>query len=115
MGWGKGTPRSIRQVESGLSLLEKRALILAYQTCQQELYRASPEDFGEAFDDMLDDALSSGDEDGLLSRGARGVMMDLRETIRELPEEWPLLRDCLAAALPEPMTGPLFAYLEESC
>ncbi|EIE50234.1 hypothetical protein AL036_12665 [Salipiger aestuarii] len=110
---GKGFPRSTRHAEAALSLIDKRALILAYQTCQQELYRASAEDFGEAFDEMLDEALSTGDADGLLSRGARGVLLDLRETLRELPEEWPLLRSCLDAALPHTVTGPVFAWLED--
>ena len=94
-------PPSVRQAEATLSLLDKRAVILAWQSYQLEMHGVPPDLFGDAFDEYLDTALSTGDRLGVLTHGVQDVIMDLREIAEDDEDEWPILRDCLAAALPE--------------
>ena len=44
-------PPSVRQAEATLSLLDKRAVILAWQSYQLEMHGVPPDVFGDAFDE----------------------------------------------------------------
>ena len=68
-------PPSVRQAEATLSLLDKRAVILAWQSYQLEMHGVPPEVFGDAFDEYLDTALSTGDRLGVLTHGVHDVII----------------------------------------
>jgi hypothetical protein len=94
-------PAPVRQIDADLSLLDKRAVILAWQAYQLEMCDIPVELFGEELDFHLDWSLKDGDAMGVLSRCLREVLMSLREVEAQDAEEWPILRDSLRAALPE--------------
>ncbi|MBN9886898.1 hypothetical protein [Salipiger abyssi] len=106
---GRRTPLSVRQVEAALSLLDKRAVILAYQAYQLEMHGVPAELFGDTFDEYLDASLKNGDRLNVLAQGTRDVLSALREVAQDNGEEWPILRDSFAAALP----GDVFATVME--
>ncbi|MCR8547856.1 hypothetical protein M4578_08455 [Salipiger sp. P9] len=93
-------PPTVRQVDAALSLLDKRAVILAYQAYQLEMHGVPIEIFGEDFDAHLDASLKNGDRMKVLSQGTRDVLLAMRDVARDGSDEWPVFRDSFAAALP---------------
>mgnify|MGYP001407892195 CR=1 FL=1 len=59
---GQDTPHSFRLAEAEMSLLDKRAVILAYQSYQLEMCNIPQEVFGEEMDFYLDWAVRDGDQ-----------------------------------------------------
>ena len=102
---GQDTPHSFRLAEAEMSLLDKRAVILAYQSYQLEMCNIPQEVFGEEMDFYLDWAVCDGDQMLILSKCLHDVLEALQEISGQQADEWPVLRDSLAAALPEDVFG----------